>query len=161
VNAQPVAHTEVGMNASHSLSRNLKEAFAIHGDAHDWLMALWNAIQVFDDMADGDFPDREDLIQAVCDTLCLMPGNPFFQAHSETLLPILAMQIYKWKAADDAEREGSPTEMSFAWRAGFYEVVLCVVQLVHGRQVAMDAARHVMNLYGENYADYVMEFSHA
>ena len=49
------------MNATYWLSKNLKEAFSITGEAHDWVMALWNAIQVFDDMADGDFPERENL----------------------------------------------------------------------------------------------------
>lgn len=149
------------MSATHWLSRNLKEAFSIHGDAHDWLLSLWNAIQVFDDMADGDFPDREDLIAAICDTLVNMPANPFFQAHKETLMPLMAVAILKWKAADDVEREGRPNEMSYAWRAGFYDVVLAVVQLVHGRQVAMDAAQYVMSLYGESYAQYREEFTNA
>lgn len=149
------------MSATFWLSRNLQEGFGITGHAHDWLMSLWNAIQVFDDMADGDAPDRENLIAAIADTLCNMPINPFFQAHMGVLVPLMAVAILKWKAADDAEREGQCSEMSFVWRAGFYDIVLAVVQLVHGDEVAKDAARHVMRLYGENYADYVEEFHHA
>jgi hypothetical protein len=149
------------MNATYWLSKNLKEAFSITGEAHDWVMALWNAIQVFDDMADGDFPERENLLAAITDVLVLMPANPFFQQNMEVLLPLVAMAILKWKAADDAEREGKPNEMSYAWRAGFYDIVLAVVQLVHGREVAMDAAQYVMKLYGENFADYYEEFAHA
>lgn len=149
------------MSATYWLSRNLTENFKIEGAAHDWLMGLWNAIQVFDDMADGEFPDREDLLNAIADTLCSMPANPFFQHHAPTLIPLLAVAILKWKAADDVERDKQPTEMSYAWRAGFYDIVLAVVQIVHGRQVALDAARYVMGLYGESYADYVTEFSHA
>lgn len=149
------------MSATYWLSRNLKESFAIQGEAHDWLMSLWNAIQVFDDMADGDMPDREDLIAAICDTLVHMPANPFFEANKAVLLPLIAVAILKWKAADDAEREGKPDEMSFAWRAGFYDIVLAVVQIIHGRDVAMDAARYVMKLYGEKYAEYYEEFAHA
>lgn len=149
------------MNAAYWLSKNLKEAFSITGDAHDWLLSLWNAVQVFDDMADGDFPERESLIAAIADTLVNMPGNPFFRAHCDTLLPLLAIALLKWKAADDVELQGKPTEMSYAWRAGFYDIVLAVVQLVHGFEVAKDAAQYVMNLYGENYADYHEEFAHA
>jgi len=149
------------MSATYWLSRNLNEAFAIHGDAHDWLMALWGAIQVFDDMADGDFPERENLLAAVADTLVNMPANPFFRANAETLLPLVAVAILKWRAADDVEIGGKPCEMSYAWRAGFYDIVLAVVQLVHGFEVAKDAAQYVMQLYGENYADYVEEFSNA
>lgn len=149
------------MSATYWLSKNLQDTFAVRGDAHDWLMSLWNAIQVFDDMADGDAPDREDLLAAVADTLVNMPANPFFRAHAETLLPLVAVAILKWRASDDAEIAHEPSEMSYAWRAGFYDVVLAVVQLVHGFEVAKDAARHVMSLYGESYATYCEEFTHA
>ena len=149
------------MTAALHLSRNLQEAFAIRGHAHDWLLALWNAVQVFDDMADGDFPDREDLFACIADVLCNMPNNPFFRAHADTLLPLLAVALLKWRASDDVERAHEPSEMSFAWRAGFYDIVLAVVQLVHGAEIARDAAQHVMKLYGENYAEYAEEFNHA
>lgn len=149
------------MNAAYWLSKNLQEAFAIQGDAHNWLMSLWNAVQVFDDMADGDFPDGEDLFACIADTLVNMPANAFFRAHSETLLPLIAVALLKWRAADEVERDKKPTEMSYAWRAGFYDIVLAVVQLVHGHEVAKNAARHVMALYGETYADYVEEFANA
>jgi len=149
------------MTAALWLSRNLQEGFAITGAAHDWLMSLWNAIQVFDDMADGQFPDREDLIACIADTLCNMPANPFFRANHATLMPLVAVAILKWKASDDVERAGEPSEVSFTWRAGYYDIVLAVMQLVHGEQVARDSAQYVMKLYGEKYADYAKEFSHA
>lgn len=149
------------MSATYWLSKNLTETFAIKGDAHDWLIALWNVIQVFDDMADGDHPDRDLLMAAICDALVLMPANPFFKENADTLLPLLAVAILKWKASDDVELQGSPTEMSYVWRAGFYDIVLAVVQLVHGREVAMDVAQYVMKLYGESYADYHEEHAHA
>ena len=149
------------MNSTNWLSKNLREGFAIQGEAHDWLMELWNVIQVFDDMADGDFPDRENLIAAIFGSLCLMPANPFFRANQNTLVPLVAVAILKWKASDDAERAGNATEMSYAWRAGFYDIVLAVVQIVHGREVALDAAQHVMRLYGEKFADYKKEFRDA
>lgn len=149
------------MTAALWLSRNLQESFAITGDAHDWVMGLWNAIQVFDDMADGDFPDREDLFACIADALVNMPANPFFQQHARTLLPLMAIALLKWRASDDAEREGNPSEVSFVWRAGFYDIVLAVIQLVHGQAIAREIAHHVMNLYGEKYADYVEEFTHA
>lgn len=143
------------------LSKNLKESFAIPDDARDWLMALWNAIQIFDDMADGDFPDRDKLTDAICDTLVNMPSNPFFLRHADTLLPLLAVAILKWKASDEAEREGKVNETTFVWRAGFYDIVLAVIQLTHGQQAALDACRYVADLYGEEYADYQKEFGNA
>lgn len=141
------------------LSKNLKEGFALPDDAREWLMALFNAIQIFDDMADGDFPDRDRLTVAICDTLVNMPSNPFFLRHAPTLLPLLATAILKWKASDDAERAGEANETSFIWRAGYYDIVLAVIQLVHGQEVALDVCRQAMKLYGEPYSDYVKEFS--
>lgn len=149
------------MSATFWLSKNLQEVFAINGHAHDWLMSLWNAVQVFDDMADGDFPERENLFACIADVLVNMHANPFFRTHADALLPLVAVAILKWRAADDVEIKGEPSEMSYAWRAGFYDIVLAVVQLVHGIEVAKDAARYVMALYGESYADYVEEFTHA
>lgn len=147
------------MTAAFWLSRNLQEGFAITGKPHDWLMSLWNAIQVFDDMADGEHPDHENLLAAIADTLCNMPANPFFQANAQTLIPLMAVAILKWKAADDIERAKKTTEMSFAWRAGYYDIVLAVLMLVHGEQAAMDNAQHVLTLYGETFADYQKEFA--
>ena len=149
------------MSAAYWLSKNLQECFAIQGDAHDWIMSLWNAIQVFDDMADGDFPDRENLFACIADTLVNMPANEFFREHCDTLLPLVAVALLKWRAADDVELEHKPTEMSYAWRAGFYDIVLAVVQIFHGIEVAKDAARYVMLMYGESYADYHKEFANA
>jgi len=149
------------MTAALTISRHLREGFAITGAAHDWVMALWNAIQVFDDMADGDFPDRENLFACIADTLCTMPMNPFYRAHQETLAPLVAVALLKWRAADDVERAGMPTETSFVWRAGFYDIILAIVQIVHGQEVARDLAQHVMALYGESYAEYQKEFVNA
>lgn len=149
------------MSAAHWLSKNLSEGFGITDDAHDWLMELWGVIQVFDDMADGDFPARDELLAALVSSLCTMPANPFFRAFQDELIPLMAVAILKWKASDDAERAGEAGAMSYAWRAGFYDIVLAVVRLVHGDAVAMEAAQHVMRLYGETFDDYQREFRNA
>lgn len=143
------------------LSRNLREVFELPDEPHDWLMALWNLIQVFDDMADGDQSSREELDCAILDSLVNMPSNPFYQQHSETLLPLLAVAFLKWKASDMAERAGEADEVSFVWRASYYDIVLAVVQIVHGQQVAMHVCRDVMKLYGESYSSYIAEFERA
>lgn len=151
------------MAAEHEawLSKNLKEVFALPDDAREWLLGLFNAIQVFDDMADGDHPDRDSLDTAIADTLVNMPGNPFFQQHWQALLPLLAVQILKWQASDRKERAGEADEVSFVWRAGFYDIVLAVVQLVHGEAVALDVCDKVASLYGEKFPAYVQEMKDA
>jgi hypothetical protein len=47
------------------------------------------------------------------------------------------------------------------WRAGYYDLVLLVIQICHGYEKALLAAPSVMSLYGETLADYLGEFEHA
>jgi hypothetical protein len=45
------------------------------------------------------------------------------------------------------------------WRAGYYDIILTVVQLCHGAEVAKESAHMVMRMYGEKLEDYLEEFS--
>lgn len=143
------------------LKENLQRVFALPAPAVEWLLMLWNAIQVFDDVADGDPVEREDLNATIWNTLVGMNQNTFWLANSQTLAPIVASMILKWQASDQAERAGKADARSFVWRAGYYDVVLMVVAVCHGTQRATHAAQQVMELYGETLENYMKEFSHA
>lgn len=129
--------------------------------AIDWLLMLFHSIQVFDDFADGEEVSRSDLDIIIWNSLIGMASNPFYQSHSQTLLPIMANQLLKWQASDCAEREGNYSAMTYAWRAGYYDVVLSVVNLAHGPNKAKQLAGQVMCLYGEKYQDYLREMQNA
>lgn len=143
------------------LKENLQRVFALPAPAVEWLLMLWGAIQVFDDVADGDPVEREDLNATIWNTLVGMSQNTFWQANSQTLAPVVASMILKWQASDQAERAGKADARSFVWRAGYYDVVLMAVALCHGTQRATQSAQQVMELYGETLEDYMKEFSHA
>ena len=140
------------------LKENLQGFFALPASAVDWLMMLYNAIQVFDDVADGDPVSREDLNATIWNTLVGMNQNSFWQVNSQTLTPIVAGMILKWQGSDQAERAGKADARSFVWRAGYYDVVLMVVALCHGTQFATENAEKVMHLYGEKLEEYLGEF---
>ena len=144
-----------------SLREHLSGPLALPDDAANWLLMLWNAIQVFDDVADGDEVGRKSLDCAIWDTLVGMNQNPFWTQCSTHLAAALSVMIMKWQASDHAERNGQRNEVSFVWRAGFYDVVLLVVLLVHGSEKAAKLAPVVMQMYGEKFSDYVKEFDHA
>jgi hypothetical protein len=122
---------------------------------------LYEAIQVFDDVADGDAVERDDLNAAIWNTLVGMSQNTFWIANSQTLTPVVASMILKWQASDQAERNGKADARSFVWRAGYYDVVLMTVALCHGTQRATETAQQVMELYGETLEDYMKEFGNA
>jgi hypothetical protein len=72
---------------------------------------------------------------------------------------LLSNAILKWQASDHVEREGDVDARSFMWRAGYYDIILTVVQLCHGAEVAKESAHMVMRMYGEKLEDYLEEFS--
>ena len=122
---------------------------------------LYEAIQVFDDVADGDPVNRQDLNATIWNTLVGMNQNSFWLVNSQTLTPVVASMILKWQASDQAERAGRADARSFMWRAGFYDVVLMAVALCHGSGHATNVASQVMAIYGEKLEDYLKEFNHA
>ena len=143
------------------LRLNLQRVLALPAPAIDWLLMLFEAIQVFDDVADGDPVEREDLNAVIWNTLVGMNQNTFWIANSHSLTPVVATMILKWQASDQAERDGKADAKSFVWRAGYYDVVLMTLALCHGTQQATDKAQQVMELYGETFEDYMKEFDHA
>ena len=143
------------------LRLNLQRVLALPAPAIDWLLMLFEAIQVFDDVADGDPVEREDLNAVIWNTLVGMNQNTFWIANSHSLTPVVATMILKWQASDQAERDGKADAKSFVWRAGYYDVVLMTVALCHGTQQATEKAQQVMELYGETFEDYMKEFDHA
>ena len=149
------------MTVTESLRQNLLQVLMLPTQAVDWLLMLWNAIQVFDDVADGDPVDRANLDGAIWDTLVAMNQNTFFLKNSDLLAPCLALTVMKWQASDRIERAGKADARSFVWRAGYYDVVLMAVQICHGAKFANDNAHLVIELYGETFEDYMREFSHA
>jgi len=144
-----------------SLRENLQNGLSLPAPAVDWLMMLWGAIQVFDDVADGDKITRQDLNACIWNTLVGMNQNSFWIVNSQTLTPVVASMILKWQASDQAERAGLADARSFVWRAGFYDVVLMTVALCHGTSRATEMASLVMSLYGETFEDYMKEFHNA
>tara|TARA_R110000744_G_C19137723_1_gene537854 strand:+ start:20 stop:553 length:534 start_codon:yes stop_codon:yes gene_type:complete len=143
------------------LENHLTDMLDLPRDASSWLLGLWDVIQFVDDVADGDDVSRQDLNNALNQMLVAMPSNRFFLTYASELTPVVAVQILKWQASDWAETNNQADERSYMWRAGFYDVVLLVVQLCHGHDVAVDRSFLVMSLYGETMIDYKKEFANA
>lgn len=141
-----------------SLKRNLEEHFQLPVSAVEWLLMMFQVTQVFDDVADGGEVSREELNKCIWSTLVAMPLNHFFATNSATLLPAVALSILKWQGSDTVERAGLPSAMSFAWRAGFYDLCMLAVHLCHGVEKAVELSASVLSLYGEDFESYRKEF---
>lgn len=144
-----------------SLEKNLTEGLFLPVDAVKWLLDLFHAFQIFDDFADNDIVDRNDLNLLIWNTLVGMQQNSFYIANSYCLSSIVGLNILKWQASDRVERSGNADAKSYVWRAGYYDIVLAVVQLCHGPVFAAQNAHIVLGLYGETYENYIKEFKNA
>lgn len=133
------------------------EQIGIPADAVRWLLDMWQAIQTFDDVADGDAVSPESADKALWSSLCGLQMNPFHAAHGHMLVPVVALQILKWHGANAVENAGNRDARSFMWRAGFYDLVLWVVTLCLGPDAARERAASVMAMYGESLTDYLGE----
>lgn len=149
------------MSPSESLKLNLTQVFGLPSSAVAWLVMLWEVTQVFDDYADGDPVAREDLNNTIWNSLVAMPQNEFFDKHRFTLSPLVASLILKWQASDKVERSGVRNEKSFVWRAGFYDIILMCICIVHGSKAATEHGDKVMELYAEEFSEYIKEVNHA
>ena len=147
------------MDDKATLLHNFKEVLMISDDASDWLLGLWDVIQVFDDIADGDEVSRDDLDKAIWATLVSIPKNPFYQRHASWLVPSVAQLVLEWLASDLAERDGRASAQSYMWRAGYYRTVCLVACIEHGPSAAISEA--ALALYGETLDDYLGEFPSA
>lgn len=147
-----------GMTEEDVIRKSLTEGLQLPADAVDWLCDLYAVTQVFDDFADGDEVTRPDLNRALHLSLVGFHLNPFFERCKVSLLPVVNLFIMKWQGADQAERAGEADEVSFVWRAGFYDVVTTVFYLCHGREDTEANAKLLMQFYAEKFSDYRQEF---
>jgi len=131
-------------------------------DACEYLLAVWDLSQGMDDWVDCTEAPLEDKYRVVWTATCGLPGSPFRMRHAPYLDPLMLNVVMKWRAAENVERQKieSLYPLSFVWRAGYYDLVLQVVMLVHGAEAAASVAHEVLGIYGEKLEDYMKEFSH-
>lgn len=151
--------SDAAMEYEVALRGHLADTLGLSYAAQDWLMDMWQFIQVFDDYADGDPVEQGDRDKALWNVLVKMPSNDFYQKHSSWLLPAVAQCILKWMASDLAERSGLADERSYMWRAGFYDLVCLVTGLEHGP--SSEWSWKALSLYGESSKAYLEEFKDA
>lgn len=86
------------MTPEESLRHNFKESFGLSDEAIVFLMKVWDAIQFFDDIADGDKTERKDLDVIIWDFFIGFSEDPYFQKHMSSFKSQLATMILKWQA---------------------------------------------------------------
>ena len=155
------ARSEMETVLHKSLQHHFSNTLSLPDEASKFLLDIWEAIQLFDDVADDDQIKRSDLDRVIWSLLVGIHSNHFFEVKKHAILPILATMVLKWQASDQVERQGEADARSYMWRAGYYDLVLIVVQVCHGVDDAIKLAPIVMKMYGEKIEDYMVEFENA
>lgn len=142
------------------LRKHFTDVLELPEQACNYLCDLFETIQSLDDWVDGDPSTPDEKSRAIWNSLAGLQLNPFVM-QNPCLLWAQGLQFLKWLGADQAERTGTSLHTAFVWRAGYYDIVLLVVLLVHGSEKAMRLAHLVLSMYGESFADYEKEFGDA
>lgn len=142
-----------------NLEDHFLESFSLTPEASNFLLKVWRAIQLFDDVADGDAVERTELNAVLFDFFLGFMDDPFMVQNATHLKPHLVTLVLKWQASDIAERNGEASARSYMWRAGYYDLILFVVFLVHGYDQTVLASKDIMDFYGESLEEYLGEFN--
>jgi hypothetical protein len=140
---------------------NLRDVFKLPDSAVDWLVLIYDSIQVFDDFADGDPVSKKDLDLTLWDMMVGQYRNQFFISNSMVLIPLVEVAILKWHGANSLEKNNKADSMSFVWRASYFDLVLMAVKICNGLEFATKNSHLVASLYGEDLVDYLEEVYNA
>ena len=126
-----------------------------------WLCDFWDVIQGLDDWRDNDVIEPAEKEAVIYKSMVAMPSNPFFKQFAAELLPVMSNLVLKWIGANKLEDNNEEFSKAYMWRAAYYDLILEVVRLCHGFEVASQVAPYVAKMYGEKFEDYMKEFQNA
>ena len=129
--------------------------------AYQWLLDVWDVLQGLDDWYDNDEVSKQEKHNVIYKVLVLLPASPFYQQFQSSLAPVMSNLVLKWCASNQMEESGEANEVSYVWRAAYYDLSLTVVTLVHGFEDATKVSSYIAKMYGETYQSYLEEFSNA
>jgi len=129
--------------------------------ASQWLLDVWDVLQGLDDWYDNDEVSKQEKHNVIYKVLVLLPASPFYQQFQSSLAPVMSNLVLKWCASNQMEESGEANEVSYVWRAAYYDLILTVVTLVHGFEDATKVSSYIAKMYGETYQSYLEEFSNA
>ena len=134
------------------------------GDEHAvaWALMLWDVIQLWDDLYDGDTVDKAHLNKVMLNTMTQMNTNMFFLRHVNKLSAQLESCILQWMTANKYEEVQDQSvggyERAYILRASYYNMIHYIAFLVGGLEWADKHSTEIWSAYGETFDEYIKEF---
>lgn len=131
------------------------EHFVKDDNGRRLLKDIWDVIQAWDDLYDGD-ENREAAVAMRLANIDI-PLNPLYAAFAT---PLQMQRLYlKWRAANAIEEAKLLEQLpkSYMLRAEYYQLVVDMICLLEGVEKAALKAPDVWVCYGETYPEYEKE----
>lgn len=104
-------------------------------NAVNFVVRVFRALHVWDDLIDKDKPVADDEIHSVFwDLLIALPADPFYRAHMNVLSGTIVNAVTNWHIANTLEREGDEKDKSIAYilRGAYIDLLSASALLVGG-----------------------------
>lgn len=119
------------------------------------LRDIWDVIQAWDDLHDGDQNTQAAVAMRLANID--VPMNPLYQAFCT---PLQMQKLYlKWRASNAIEEAKLREHLhkSYMLRAEYYQLIVDMICLLEGLEIAALKAPDVWVCYGESYPEYENE----
>jgi hypothetical protein len=134
-----------------------------NADAVNFVVRIFRALHVWDDLIDKDKPVADDEIHAVFwDLLIGLPSDKFYQANLGLLSATLVNSVVNWHISNKLERDGDEKDKSIAFilRGAYIDVLSTSALIVGGldwvREIGPDIRRWA---HEETFAQYLTNFA--
>lgn len=128
----------------------IRKALRGHEQAVAFFMALYNALQIWDDLIDKDKPVPADNINRMMWTVLIeIPRNAFYQANFNDLNPILMTSIVNWHGANamEATESEADKEIAFITRSAYVDLLIQSALIIGGVQWAIQMTPEIRRLW--------------
>ncbi len=122
-------------------------------------LELFRTLHVWDDLIDKDkdVPD-EEIHGVFWSVLFMLPQNPFYQKHFNTVNALMMNAVINWKTANQFERGTDEHEKTIAFilRGSYLDLLTMSAALIGGPQWAEEVGPEIRHwAHEETYAEYL------
>jgi hypothetical protein len=131
-------------------------------EAVNFVVRIFRALHVWDDLIDKDKPVSDDEIHSVFwDLLVGLPTDEFYRANLNLLSSTLVNSIVNWHIANKLEREGNEKDKSIAFilRGAYIDVLSASALIVGGLDWAREIGPEIRRwAHEETFDQYLNNF---
>lgn len=135
----------------------LTELFLENKEAVRFILDVFSAAHVWDDVVDGDVVDTAHFQKTFRDLFLNIPTNPFYMKHFTALHPIVLNSMLNWEASNRLEHSQQANDLHIAYvlRSSFIDLIGMVAFLIAGYDHAVTAVTRVRRLeHAETFDGY-------